>query len=51
MLENTERAIKKMDNTEKLATLGTQEQDEDKYHPPPKKKHTHTAMRKQTQIW
>jgi hypothetical protein len=52
MLENTERAIKKMDNPERLATLGTQDTGRRQIQKRKKKKkeHTHTAMCKQTHI-
>jgi len=41
-----------MDNSEKLATLGTQDTGgrQKKTQKKAKTKHTHTAMRKQTQI-
>ena len=55
MLENTERAIKKWTIQRNWQHWEHKIQDEDNYLPPssPKKKkaHTHTAMRKQTQIW
>jgi hypothetical protein len=49
MLENTERAIKKMDNPERLTTLGTQDTGRRQIQKR-KKEHTHTAMCKQTHI-